>query len=293
MTLRLREETKVKIKANDFHIKKSLGQNFLVDEGILNNIIQAAELSSEDIVMEIGPGLGSLTKLLANKAKKVIGIELDQSIIPLLTKTMAEYSNFVLVREDALKTDFDKVMAENTGSDKGYKVVANLPYYITTPLLMKMLESRYNIITAVVMVQKEVADRMLADPGGKTFGALSVAVQYYSKPEFVVKVPATAFIPPPKVDSAVVKLDIRTRPAVEVKDEALFFRVIKTAFSQRRKTILNNLSNGNFAVTKDEIEEVLQGLSIDPCRRAETLSLEEFARITDRFWLTKTSKGDA
>ncbi|GAF25816.1 dimethyladenosine transferase [Moorella thermoacetica Y72] len=262
--------------------RKSRGQNFLVDANIVRKIARAAEVGPGDTVVEIGPGLGALTQELAARAGLVIAIEIDRELFAALEETLAGRDNVRLVAGDALKVDFDRLVAGILGTGEGrlptYKVVANLPYYITTPILMHLLTSRFRIAELVLMVQAEVGYRMLARPGGKDYGALSVVVQYYTEPAVVLKVPRTVFYPRPEVDSLVLKLTCRTRPVVQVEDEDFFFRVVRAAFNQRRKTILNAL--GSLGFEKSKIMEALAGAGIDPRRRGETLGMEEFASIS-------------
>ena len=273
--------TRELLKKFDFKMTKSLGQNFLIDEGILDEIIQGSELSKEDCVVEIGPGMGALTQKLCEKSKQVVAIEIDKRLMPVLKVTLFGYDNVTVVNEDVLKLDLPKTLQEHFGETPA-KVVANLPYYITTPIIMKLLEERLNLKSITIMVQKEVGDRLKAAPGGKDYGALSVAVQYYCIPKRIALVPLDSFIPKPEVDSVVMKLDIREKPPVEVKSEEKFFRVVKASFGQRRKTLLNALTSGNFGKSKDEIKALLEELGIDEKRRGETLSLQEFALLSDR-----------
>ena len=262
-----------------FNFKKGFGQNFLIDTNVLDNIADAAGITSEDTVLEIGPGFGSLTQTVAERAKKVISLEIDTKLIPILNETLADYNNIEIINKDVLKCDIDELSREKNDG-KPFKVVANLPYYITTPIIMDMLEKHSAVTSMTVMVQKEVAERMSAKPSTKDYGAITVLCQYYTEPSIVANVPASLFVPPPKVDSAVLKLKVLDKPSVEVKDEGVFFRVVKAAFSQRRKTLLNCLS-ANFPIPKDEISTLLESIGIAPSRRGETLSLEEFANIAD------------
>lgn len=274
--------TRELMKKFDFKMTKRLGQNFLVDEGILNDIIGSAKLTKEDCVLEIGPGMGAMTQLLCDGAGKVLAVEIDKKLIPILKVTMFGYENIDIINDDILKLDLKQVLSEHFG-EKPAKVVANLPYYITTPIIMMLLEEHLNIESITIMVQKEVGERLKAAPGGKDYGALSVAVQYYCIPQLVRLVPSESFIPRPEVDSIVIRLDVRKKPAVEVKSEELFFRVVKASFGQRRKTLLNALSAGNLGKTKEEIRSMLTKLGIDENRRGETLSLSEFAMLSDSF----------
>ncbi len=255
--------------------KKKLGQNFLVDEKIVNNIAGAAELTSEDTVLEVGSGIGTLTQALAETGAKVIAVEIDRGLLPILDKTLHGYKNVEIINQDILQLDIKQALGE-----KSFKVVANLPYYITTPIIFSLLEQKLPIERLVVMVQKEVAERMTAAPGGKTYGALSVSMQYYTEPTLVFNVPATAFIPSPNVESAVVVCKTRTKPPVEV-DEEVFFRVVKAAFSVRRKMLSNALKN--IGISGEAVNAWLERAEIDGKRRGETLSQEEFGRLANTF----------
>lgn len=262
-----------------FKNSKSLGQNFLTDPEVIRAIVSGAEVSEKDLVIEIGPGFGVLTDEAAKHAGKVIAIEIDKDLLPVLEFTLAAHKNIEIINEDVLKIDLneliDNVKIENV------KIIGNLPYYITTPILMKLLESNLNAESITVMMQKEVAERILAEPGGKEYGALSVAVQYRTIAETIIEVPRESFFPAPKVDSEVLKLTLRDEPAVKPIDEALFFRLVKAGFSQRRKTILNSLSTSGYP--KEEIAACLEAVGIDNKRRAETLSLQDFCSISDYF----------
>lgn len=274
------------LKQHNFHTTKSLGQNFLVDANIINKIISTAEISNQDLVIEIGTGIGVLTGALAEKANKVIAVEIDKRLIPILEDTLAAYNNIEVVLADAMKVNFDRLAQEKTNGcfgskGKSYKLVANLPYYITTPLIMHLLSNKFNLDSLVIMVQKEVAMRLAAGPNNKNYGAITVAVQYYTRPEIVFKVPRTVFYPRPDVDSAVVKLQRRKKPPVAVKDEDVFFKVVRAAFGQRRKTLLNALTGSDMGIAKEKLIEVLSEVDIDYKRRGETLSLEEFALIAN------------
>ncbi len=261
-----------------FVFKKGLGQNFLSSKSVLEEIAAAAEIDNEGVI-EIGPGFGVLTHELAMRAKKVVALELDERLIPILADTLGEHNNIKVINADVLKTDVKKLIADEFDG-MSVSVAANLPYYITTPIITSLIEEHLPLNNLVVMVQKEVAERITAKPGTKNYGAISVLCQFYTIPEYVTTVPADLFVPPPKVDSAVVKMKFRDVPAVEVKDEKLFFRTVKAAFSQRRKTLLNCLT-ANFSKSKAEISDLLTGIEIEPTRRGETLTLEEFARISD------------
>ncbi|KYZ76296.1 16S rRNA methyltransferase [Anaerosporomusa subterranea] len=255
-------------------LSKRLGQNFLISEQVVDQIVASACLSPEDTVLEIGPGIGTLTQGLAETGASVVAVELDARLVEVLATTLEGYDNIRVVHGDILKTDISReIKAEK------YKVVANLPYYITTPIIMTLLERRLPIEVLVTMVQKEVAQRMTASPGGKDYGALSVAVQYYTEPELLFDVPPTAFIPAPAVDSSVIRCTVRTKPPVDVADERRFFRVVKGAFSQRRKTLSNALKTTG--LSSEQIAAILTKAQINPIRRGETLSLEEFATIAN------------
>jgi len=272
------------LQRHQFRIKKRFGQNFLIDGNIINKILIAAELNNMDIVVEIGPGVGGLTYRLAKTARQVIAVEIDRSVIPLLTETLTGLDNVALVEADALKINFDQLVQEKTGAlAEGYKVVANLPYYITTPLIMHLLEGHAAVRKIIVMVQEEVARRLTALPGTKDYGALTVATNYYAVVEMAFKVPRTVFLPKPEVDSAVVSMTLRDNPAVSVIDERVYFSMVKAAFQQRRKTLLNALGSVDKEFPRDRWLYVLQQAEIDPVRRGETLNLQEFARLADAY----------
>ncbi|HWI54254.1 MAG TPA: 16S rRNA (adenine(1518)-N(6)/adenine(1519)-N(6))-dimethyltransferase RsmA [Desulfobacteria bacterium] len=275
-----------------FRFQKSLGQNFLIDGNIINKIIDGAGISSQDTVLEIGAGIGTLTRALAEKAGKVIVIELDRKLEPVLEETLAGLNNIDIYWGNALKVNWDELVREKTGGEYGlggkpYKIAANLPYYITTPLMMHALESHYNVSRMVIMIQKEVAERLTAVPGTKDYGALTVAVNFYSRPGLVTYVPKTVFIPQPEVESAVIKLDVLEKPPVEVTDEKIFFEVVKAAFGQRRKTLANTLGKFSDTLGKAELINLLTEADIDPGRRGETLTLEEFATVADIIFKAK------
>lgn len=260
---------------------KSLGQNFLIDQNILHKIANTAQLNEEDLVIEIGPGLGALTQILVCRAASVVAVELDRRMIPILTEQLAGLGNLKIVHGDALKLNYQELIASFTGWKK-IKLVANLPYYISTPLIFKLLTEPVDWDQIVIMVQKEVAERISAEPGSKDYGQLSILVQYRAQANLVFKVPPTVFVPRPKVDSAVIRMVPWKAPPVNVLDEKLFFQVVKAAFAQRRKTLRNNLANLDwFGGNKSAVETVLKELNIDPNRRGETLSLEDFARIAN------------
>lgn len=255
---------------------KKLGQNFLIDENVVRQIVEAAELSEADTVLEVGPGIGTLTQGLAESKASVVAVELDTRLLPVLATTLEGYDNVRVVHGDILKVN----IMEEVGAPN-FKVCANLPYYITTPIIFALLEKRLPMERLVAMVQKEVAERMAAQPGGKDYGALSVAIQYYTEPEIAFIVPPTSFIPAPAVDSAVIVCKRRQKPPVEVCDEALFFRVVKAAFSLRRKMLNNSLKN--MGIRAEQVAKWLELAGVDGKRRAETLSLEDFAKLTNSF----------
>ncbi|NDI37076.1 16S rRNA (adenine(1518)-N(6)/adenine(1519)-N(6))-dimethyltransferase RsmA [Chengkuizengella sediminis] len=276
------KNTKEIIKRYGFSFKKSLGQNFLIDQNILEKIVNAAELDQNKGALEIGPGIGALTQSLAQSAGKVTAIELDQRLIPILNDLLQPYDNVEVIHGDVLKLDLNSMIKEQFKDQVEISVVANLPYYVTTPIIMALLEKQLPIENIVVMIQKEVAERMVASPGGKDYGSLSIAVQYYCEPEMVLTVPNTVFIPQPNVDSAVIRLKRRKKPIVQVEDSVFFFKVVQASFGHRRKTIINNLISNLF--TKDDKQElisILQSCDIDPSRRGETLSIEEYARLSN------------
>ncbi len=269
------------IKENyGFKLSKSLGQNFLTDKNIIDKIVDSPDICEDDLVIEIGPGIGVITAEAAHRAGKVIAVEIDKNLIPILGDTLGEFDNVEVINQDVLKTDINEIIEKN--GYKTAKIIGNLPYYITTPIIMYLLEGGVHAESITIMMQKEVADRIKAKPGGKTYGAISVAVQYYCDVETVTNVPKEVFVPAPKVDSTVLKLNIRKEKPVELTDEKLFFRCIKAGFGQRRKTLLNSLT-GLGDVTKDEIRQCLEKLGIEEKRRAETLSIEEFAMIANEF----------
>lgn len=260
-----------------FSFSKGLGQNFLLDSNVLDKIADAADI--DDGVLEIGPGFGVLTKRLCETGKKVVSVEIDKRLIPVLDFTLAEFDNIKIIEKDILKTDV-KALIDEEFDGKRISVAANLPYYITTPIITKLIEEKLPIKNIVVMVQKEVAERIAAKPGKKDYGAISVLCQYYTNPRLVTIVPAGSFYPPPKVDSAVLCMEVQDKPNVEVLDEKLFFKVVKAAFSQRRKTLLNCLSSG-FSCGKERLTELLDQAGIDPGIRGEKLGLSEFGKIAD------------
>lgn len=277
------QETKFLMKKYDIRPNKSLGQNFLIDSNVLENIVSCSNLSNEDLVIEIGPGLGTLTKYLVEKAGKVICVELDEKMVNILLDRFKLYKNIEILHEDILKLDInDLISKEKSGGNiKHAKVVANLPYYITTPIIMKLLESKLDLDCITVMIQKEVADRLIAIPGQKLTASITYAVYYYSESEGIMDVPRTSFVPAPEVTSKVIKLNIRKNPIVKVRNEKLMFEIIKSAFMQRRKTLLNALTNANVFSSKDEGTKILESLGLDINIRPEKLTLDDFAKITN------------
>jgi 16S rRNA (adenine1518-N6/adenine1519-N6)-dimethyltransferase len=273
--------TKEVLSKYNMSAKKKFGQNFLIDSGVLDGIVEASGVTKEDCVLEIGPGIGSLTQYLAEAAKRVVSVEIDKTLIPVLDDTLSEYDNVTIINEDILKVDIESIVKEyNEG--RAIKVVANLPYYITTPIIMKLFESGAPIDSITVMVQKEVADRMVMGPGNKDYGSLSLAVGYYAKATAVMNVPPGSFIPQPNVGSAVVHLKRYEKPAVEVGDAKYMFEIIRTAFNQRRKTLSNSLSNNpSLKVTRQQVQDALTEINIDEKARGEVLSLTQFARLSD------------
>ena len=268
------------IKKYDFAFQKKFGQNFLIDEHVLNKIIRAAGVTKEDMVLEIGPGFGTMTQYLAESARQVVAIEIDKALIPVLNETLSDYDNVTVINDDILKVDIKKLVDERNGG-RPVKVVANLPYYITTPIIMGLLEGHVPVDNITVMVQKEVAQRMQAGPGTKDYGALSLAVQYYAKPYIAANVPPNCFIPRPNVGSAVIRLDLFDKPPVEVIDEKLMFQIIRASFNQRRKTLQNSVVNGGVPVTKDQVVAALNEMGLSETIRGEALTLAEFAKLSD------------
>ena len=267
----------------DFVFQKRFGQNFLIDTHVLEKIISAAEITENDFVLEIGPGIGTMTQYLADAAREVVAVEIDKNLIPILKDTLKEWDNVTVLNEDILKVDIRRLAMDKNGG-RPIKVVANLPYYITTPIVMGLFEKQVPIESITIMVQKEVAQRMQEEPGSKDYGALSLAVQYYASPQIVANVPPNCFMPRPKVGSAVIKLERYPEPPVEVKDEKLMFSIIRASFNQRRKTLVNGLKNAaEIHFTKEEIEEALTKCGIPLNVRGEALSLEQFAEISNIF----------
>ena len=269
------------IQKYGFQFQKKFGQNFLIDPHILEEIIYEAGVTKDDFVLEIGPGIGTMTQYLCESAREVVAVEIDSNLIPILKDTLSAYDNVEVMNEDILKVDIAKLARERNGG-KPIKVVANLPYYITTPIIMGLFESHVPIDSITIMVQKEVADRMQEGPGSKEYGALSLAVQYYAKPEIVVTVPPSCFMPQPKVGSAVIRLTRHREAPVTVKNEKLMFQIIRASFNQRRKTLANGLSNAGIqGLTKEEIQKCIEELGEPLTIRGEALSLEKFAKLSD------------
>lgn len=263
------------VKKYNFKFSKSLGQNFLVDDSVPRDIVEGADVNAEDMVIEIGPGVGTLTAQLLNAAKRVVAIELDKDLIPILKQELGENENFMLIHNDALKVDFNEII----GEEKSVKLVANLPYYVTTPIIVKLLKENYKFKSLTIMIQKEVAERMNAEPGNKDYGALSLLVQYYCNTSIVRNVAPTCFIPRPKVDSIVIRLDRLEEPKVNVQNEKLFFDIIRNSFNMRRKTLWNGTKS--VGLPKEKLEAAFQKAGVDPKRRGETLSIQEFGLLSD------------
>lgn len=269
------------IQKYEFMFQKKFGQNFLIDTHVLEKIVSAAGITKEDCVLEIGPGIGTMTQYLAESAGQVVAVEIDKNLIPILGETLTGYDNVTVINEDILKVDI-KSLADQYNGGRPIKVVANLPYYITTPIIMGLLESSVPIDNITVMVQKEVADRMKEGPGSKDYGALSLAVQYYAEPEIVANVPPNCFIPRPNVGSAVIRLTRYQKTPVQVNDPALMFRIIRASFNQRRKTLQNGLNNSpELPYSKEQVASAIEEMGLSPSVRGEALSLEQFARLSD------------
>ena len=269
------------IKKYEFAFQKKFGQNFLIDDHVITKIITAAEITKDDLVLEIGPGIGTMTQYLAESARKVIAVEIDKNLIPILGETLAEYDNVTVINEDILKLDINRLVEEENAG-KPIKVVANLPYYITTPIIMGLFESHVPLQSITVMVQKEVADRMQVGPGSKDYGALSLAVKYYAKPYIAANVPPNCFIPRPGVGSAVIRLTRYEEPPVTVKDESLMFKLIRASFNQRRKTLQNGIANSpELPYSKAQVEKALEKMGLAANVRGESLTLAEFAKLSD------------
>lgn len=269
------------IQKYQFDFQKKFGQNFLIDGRVLEKIMDAADITKEDFVLEIGPGIGTMTQYLAERAREVLAVEIDKNLIPILAETLSEYENVDILNADILKTDLNKIAEEKNGGHP-IKVVANLPYYITTPIIMGVFESHVPVENVTVMVQKEVADRMQAGPGTKDYGALSLAVQYYAEPYIAANVPPNCFMPRPKVGSAVIRLTKHKTPPVQVKNEKLLFQLIRASFNQRRKTLQNGIKNfSGFNFSKEEVAEALEQMGVSPTIRGEALTLEQFAQLSN------------
>ena len=280
MEASLAYKTKKIVEKYGFSFKKNFGQNFLVDERVLGKIVSSAEISKVDVVIEVGPGIGTLTQALAKEAYKVVAVEIDTTLVPILGELLSDFDNIEIINEDILKVDVNAIAEKYP--DKKIKMVANLPYYITTPIIMNVLENHIPVESITVMIQKEVAYRMKAQPSTKDYGSLSLAVQYYCEPYLVANVPQNCFMPRPNVDSAVIKLTVMDKPKVQVNNEKFMFEFIKAAFSQRRKTLVNCIfSSGLLTLSKDEIGKMLNGLGYDERVRGESLTLEDYGKITD------------
>lgn len=281
----LENKTKYIMKKYGITANKNLGQNFLINEDVINNIVNSSEISKQDLVIEIGPGLGTLTEKLLEKAGKVIAIELDERMIKILNDRFSLYDNFELINEDVLKVNLAEIIKKEKENNNflNAKIVANLPYYITTPIIMKLLEEELDIKSITVMIQKEVAERLIAVPGDKFSGAITYCVYYYADSEKIMVVDNNSFIPEPEVQSEVIKLNIRSAPALELKDKDLFFKVVKVSFMQRRKTLMNSLVNGGVLKSKDEARKMFGELGFDVNVRGENLSMRDFERICE--WL--------
>lgn len=278
------EETKFILKKYNIKANKSLGQNFLINNEVVENIVNSSEISNQDVVIEIGPGLGTLTKVLLEKAKKVICIELDKKMIKILNDRFNLYNNIEILNQDVLKVDLKTLIKnEKANGAKNVKIVANLPYYITTPIIMKLLEEELDLESITVMIQKEVADRLIAIPSKKNTGAITYSVYYYAESEEIMEVPNSSFIPEPEVTSKVIKLKLRKEPVVKVENAEIMFRIIKCAFMQRRKTLLNSLTNTNVFKNKEEGIKILGNLGLNVNSRAENLTIEDYANLANLF----------
>lgn len=263
------------VKKYGFRFSKSLGQNFLIDNSVLQDIVESAHISKDDFVIEIGPGIGTLTKELLLKAKKVCSIELDSDLIPILEDELKEFKNFEIIHKDALKIDYNEII----GEEKSVKLVANLPYYVTTPIIAKLLNDHYNFKSLTIMIQKEVAERIVSKPNCKEYGAISILVQYYCDTQIIRKVPCSSFVPQPKVDSMVIRLDRLTEPRTKLDNVELFFKIVRSSFNMRRKTLWNALKN--ISLDKSKLEIAFHESGIDQKRRGETLSIEEFGKLSN------------
>ena len=274
------EETKNIMRRYNIKPNKSLGQNFLINSEVVENIVQSSDITKDDMVIEIGPGLGVLTKYLLEKAKKVVCIELDTKMVKILQDRFSEYDNIEIINTDVLKINLNEIIEKNKGDIRKVKVVANLPYYITTPIIMKLIEDRLDIESITVMIQKEVADRLIEIPGGKNTGAITYTVYYYCTSKKIMEVPNTSFIPEPEVTSEIIKMDLRDKPVVDVENPQIMFRIIKSAFMQRRKTLLNALTNANVFINKEQGINTLKELNLKENVRAEELTIQDFSNIT-------------
>ncbi len=280
-TLGIPANTIAVLQKYNFNFQKKFGQNFLIDTHVLDKIIEESHITKDDFVLEIGPGIGTMTQYLCENAREVAAVEIDKNLIPILADTLSAYDNVEVINEDILKVDINRLAQEKNGG-RPIKVVANLPYYITTPIIMGLFESHVPIDSITIMVQKEVADRMQVGPGTKDYGALSLAVQYYAKPEIVANVPPNCFMPRPNVGSAVIRLTRHSAPPVQVENEKLMFRLIRASFNQRRKTLANGLGNApDIPLSKTEIQESIEELGVPATIRGETLTLEEFAKLSN------------
>ena len=268
-------------KKYEFRFKKGLGQNFLIDDSVLDDVVDGAEVNEEDFIIEIGPGFGTLTRALLKRAKKVCAIELDEKLFPILEEELKDFDNFELIHNDALKVDFNELI----GDEKSVKLVANLPYYLTTPIIVNLLTKGYNFKSLTIMIQKEVGVRIDSEPNCKAYGAFSILVQYYCDTKILRLVPPSAFIPQPKVESIVIRLDRLKEPKVKVKDEALFFSIVRKSFNMRRKTLWNGVKD--IGIGKEDLLKCFERANIDPKRRGETLSLQEFATLSDEIGSVK------
>lgn len=276
-----KSQTQNIIRKHGFTFKKSLGQNFLIEPTILDKIVRSAGIDQDTGVIEIGPGIGALTQKLAEKAGKVVAIEIDQRLIPILGDTLSDYSNVKVIHGDVLKISVAEIIEQELATFKSIKVVANLPYYITSPIIIKLLEEKLSLDKITIMIQKEVAERISASPGGKEYGSLTVAIEYYAEAEISFTVPKTVFVPQPNVDSAILNLTIRKQPPYEVEDEERLFKVIRASFAQRRKTLYNNMINLVGKENKETLLAIFNKTGIEPSRRAETLSLLEFVELSN------------
>jgi len=278
------------LNKHNFTFQKKFGQNFLIDTHVLEKIIRSAEITKDDMVLEIGPGIGTMTQYLCENAREVVAVEIDRTLIPVLEDTLSEYDNVTVINEDVLKVDINKIVQERNNG-KPVKVVANLPYYITTPIIMGLFEAHVPLDSITVMVQKEVADRMQAKPSTKDYGALSLAVQYYAAPYIVANVPPNCFMPRPNVGSAVIQLKLHPQPVIQVEDESLMFAIIRASFNQRRKTLVNGLNNSpNIHVSKDLIVEAIRFIGEKETVRGEALTLEQFAQLSNYITANRNTK---